>query len=66
VLNPDDWWDHYEAEQLRNHMNYEVMRKVRKKDIVAAARRNPESVREWTTQKEKGESEALQLKDRCP
>lgn len=52
VLSADDWWENYEAEQLRNDMNYEVLGHVRKRDIVAAARRNPESVRKWTEAKE--------------
>jgi len=52
TLNADDWWENYEAEQLRNDLNYEVMGKVNKKTIVAAARLNPDSVRTWTTEKE--------------
>ena len=52
VLNADDWWENYEAEQLRNDLNYEVMSHVRKRDIVAAARRHPESVRNWTAERE--------------
>lgn len=53
VLNADDWWQNYEAEQLRNDLNYEVLGKVSKRDIVAAARRNPTRVRRWAEQKEK-------------
>ena len=52
VLNADDWWENYEAEQLRNDLNYEVLGNVKKKDIVAMARRNPESVRAWANAKE--------------
>jgi hypothetical protein len=52
VLNADDWWTHYESEQLRQDLNYEILGKVDKKTIVEAARRNPESVRRWTTEKE--------------
>lgn len=52
VLNADDWWENYEAEQLRNDFNYEVLGKVAKKDIVAAARRSPASVRAWSKAKE--------------
>lgn len=58
VLNADDWWENYEAEQLRNDLNYEVMGHVRKRDIVAAARRNPESVRTWTAEREGSPSSA--------
>jgi hypothetical protein len=52
TLNADDWWENYEAQQLRNDLNYEVMRNVRKRDIVAAARRHPELVRAWSLGKE--------------
>lgn len=52
VLNADDWWTHYENEQLRRDLNYEVLGNVSKKTIVATARANPESVREWTEQRE--------------
>lgn len=53
VLNADDWWENYEAEQLKNDFNYEVMGRVSKKDIVAVARRHPESVRAWSRNKER-------------
>jgi len=53
VLNADDWWDHYENEQLRVDVNYEIMGNVDKKTIVEIARRNPEAVRRWTIEKEK-------------
>jgi hypothetical protein len=52
VLNAEDWWSHYESEQLRQDLNYEILGKVDKKTIVEAARRNPDAVRQWTTQKE--------------
>ncbi|WP_146778794.1 hypothetical protein [Actinomadura craniellae] len=52
VLNADDWWEYYEAEQLRNDLNYEVMGRVDKKSIVWVARRNPELVREWAQDRE--------------
>ncbi len=52
VLNAEDWWAHYEGEQLRQDLNYEILGNVDKKTIVEAARRNPEAVRRWTTQKE--------------
>jgi hypothetical protein len=52
VLNAEDWWAHYESEQLRQDLNYEILGNVDKKTIVEAARRNPEAVRRWTTQKE--------------
>jgi hypothetical protein len=53
VLNADDWWGNYEAEQLRVDVNYDILGKVDKKSIVTAARRNPDSVRAWTVEREK-------------
>jgi hypothetical protein len=47
VLNADDWWENYEAQQLRTDVNYELMGKVDKKTIVATARAHPEAVRAW-------------------
>jgi hypothetical protein len=61
VLNAYDWWENYEAEQLRNDMNYEVLTKVTKKDIVAAARRNPSRVRAWANAKESIKAEPYDL-----
>jgi hypothetical protein len=52
VLNALDWWASYENEQLRQDMNYEIMGHVDKKTIVEIARRNPEAVRKWTTERE--------------
>ena len=52
VLNADDWWTSYENRQLREDVNYEILGKVNKAKIVAAARAHPEAVREWTTHKE--------------
>jgi hypothetical protein len=65
VLNPDDWWDNFEAEQLRNDLNYEVMGRVSKEEIMAAARQHPESVRAWTEAKE-GTSQAPYSFERDP
>lgn len=53
VLNADDWWDSYENHKLREDLNYEVMTNVDKPTIVAAARDNPELVRQWAEAKEK-------------
>jgi hypothetical protein len=52
VLNADDWWENYEAQQLRTDVNYEVMQRVNKKAIVATARAHPEAVRTWVTERE--------------
>ena len=61
VLDPYDWWDNYEAEQLRNDMNYEVMTNVSKSKIVEAARQNPEHVRKWTVEKETAQANPYDL-----
>lgn len=52
TINKDDWWDAYENERLRTDMNYEVLGNVDKERIVQAARRNPEFVHEWATERE--------------
>lgn len=52
TLNSDDWWDYYEHEKLREDLNYEIMGRVDKKQIIEAAQRNPELVRKWTLDRE--------------
>lgn len=52
TINPDDWWENYEAEQLRDDINYEVMGKVNKGHIVATARRHVAQVSEWAVAQE--------------
>ena len=52
TINADDWWENYEAEQLRDDINYEVMGKVNKKQIVATARRHVVEVAEWARAQE--------------
>jgi hypothetical protein len=52
VLNADDWFDFFESEQLRDDLNYEVMRNLPKRRIVELARRHPQSVREYVKAKE--------------
>jgi hypothetical protein len=52
VLNAEEWWNYHESERLRNDLNYEILGNVNKETIIAAARQNPESVREWTIRKE--------------
>ena len=51
VLNATDWWRDFEAEKLREDVNYDVMRNVNKAAIVAIARSNPEHVRRWIADK---------------
>ncbi|HEY0702293.1 MAG TPA: hypothetical protein VGD60_05955 [Candidatus Acidoferrales bacterium] len=53
VLNAREWWNFYQAERLRQDVNYEIMGKVDKKTIVELARKNPDAVRRWTEEKEK-------------
>jgi hypothetical protein len=52
TLNADDWWTHYENEQLRQDLNYEVMGRVDKATIVSTARRHLDQVREYAEAKE--------------
>lgn len=52
TINADDWWENYEAEQIRDDVNYEVMGKVDKKRIVATARRRVIEVAQWARAQE--------------
>jgi hypothetical protein len=52
TINADDWWDNYEAEQLRDDVNYAVMGRVNKKHIVATARRHIGRVTGWARAQE--------------
>jgi hypothetical protein len=52
TINDDDWWKYYEVQCLRDDLNYEILGKVSKEKIVAAARQNPESVRDWAQAQE--------------
>ncbi|HUA13290.1 MAG TPA: hypothetical protein VL989_02210 [Candidatus Sulfotelmatobacter sp.] len=52
TLSPGSWWKYYEAEQLREDLNYEVMSKVNKDVIVSTARQHTESVRKWAQSEE--------------
>jgi hypothetical protein len=61
VINAEEWWENYEAEQLRLDMNYDVLGKVNKKKIVDAARRNPEAVRAWVQKREQQPTEPYNL-----
>lgn len=47
TINADDWWENFEAEQIRDDVNYEVMGKVNKRRIVATARRHIVHVAQW-------------------
>ena len=50
VLDAADWFDHYQNEQARTDLSYEVLTNVTKETIVAAARQNAQMVRDWTEQ----------------
>ncbi len=52
TINPEDWWENYEAEQLRDDINYVVMGKVNKKHIVETARRHIGHVAGWARAQE--------------
>ena len=52
TINADDWWENYEAEQLRDDVNYEVMGKVDKRTIVRIARRHAIQVAQWAEAQE--------------
>jgi hypothetical protein len=52
-LNARAWWGDPQNEQLRNDVNYEILGRINKAEIVEIARANPEAVRRWTIQKEK-------------
>ena len=53
VLNPDDWFESFQNEQLRDDVSYEILTNVSKEAIVAAARQNPQAVRKWTEEQAK-------------
>jgi hypothetical protein len=52
-INDHDWWDFNENEELRTDLNYEIMGRVNKATIVAAARRHPERVAQYLAEKER-------------
>ena len=61
TLNADDWWSYFQNEQLRTDINYEILRNVDKATIVAKARANPESVRQWTIDREQSLADPYDL-----
>lgn len=61
TLNADDWWTSYEAEQVRNDINYEVLGKVDKQTIVDTARQHQQKVEQWTQGKETGNGSPYNL-----
>ncbi|WP_157930713.1 hypothetical protein [Glycomyces xiaoerkulensis] len=61
TLNPKEWWYSYDAQQLRDDMNYTILTRVSKHDIVELARENPESVRAWTRSQEEKAGESYNL-----
>ena len=61
VLNAYDWWNDYENEKLRQDLNYEILGRVNKTEILKAARATPEAVRRWTIQKERQTASSYDL-----
>lgn len=61
VLNACDWWNDYENEKLRQDLNYEILGRVNKAEILRAARATPEAVRRWTIQKEQQTASSYDL-----
>lgn len=47
TLSAEEWWIAYEAEQVRNNLNYEVLGRVDKQTIVDTARKYESSVEQW-------------------
>jgi hypothetical protein len=62
TINPLDWWNNHQAEQLRANVNYEVMTRVRKEDIVRAARQRVPEVEAWAVEQESGTPRPYDLK----
>src|SRR6266851_2658797 len=52
TINANDWWESYEAEQIRDDVNYEIMGRVNKRQIVTTARRRAQQVTQWAVQQE--------------
>ena len=52
TINPEDWWENFEAEQLRDDINYAVMGRVNKKHIVDTARQHIGHVAGWARAQE--------------
>jgi len=56
TINPADFWDYCydnENETIRNEFNYDVVRHVRKRAIIALARRHPELIQKYVKHEER-------------
>jgi hypothetical protein len=47
TLNAEDWFQSDVNDEVRTYLNVEVGQTIRKSEIIALARKNPEQVREW-------------------
>lgn len=61
TINAEDWWDAVRSTELRHELNADLAKSVRKKDIVAIARRHPEKVAAWVQARERQPSAAYDL-----
>lgn len=52
TINSDDWWDDMRSTELRDELNLELGKRVKKKEIVALAKRHPEKVAAWVRARE--------------
>jgi hypothetical protein len=52
AINGDDWWNDMRAGELRDELNDYLAHLVRKRDIVALARRHPDKVSAWVAARE--------------
>ncbi len=61
VLNAQDWWHDYENKKLRQDLDYDILGRVNKTEILKAARATPEAVRQWTIEKERQTASSYDL-----
>src|SRR4051812_20856436 len=52
VLDAFEWWEQLGASRLRTDLDYDLMTRVSKHEIVAEARKHPEIVEEWIRMRE--------------
>jgi hypothetical protein len=61
TMDAQNWWAWHEAERVSIDLNYEVMGSVSKAAIVAAARQDPQRVRQWAEEVEGRRSQPYDL-----
>jgi hypothetical protein len=64
TMGSDDWWDYLDS-TIRDDLNWDIGRKLRKADIVRLARQRPDLVRDWTTSRSAQEPDPYDV-DRDP